>query len=205
MLTTVRSYNPNVLLRKLYNWVMKWAENPKSLHFLCGLSFIESVFFPIPVDPFLMAVATAKPKRALWYGLLASIFSVLGGCLGYFLGYMFWEGTQDFFFTYVFSPEKFQIVLDQFQENAFWAMFLAGFTPIPFKVFTIAAGVAQLAMLPFLLGSFVSRSLRFCIEGGLIYFFGPKIREFIENYFERITMATGAIIIVVIILYKMLS
>ncbi|MCB0390024.1 MAG: DedA family protein [Bdellovibrionales bacterium] len=204
MLTTVRNYNPNILLRKLYDWVMKWAEGAKSLHFLCGLSFVESIFFPIPVDPFLMAVATARPKRAIWYALLASTFSVLGGCLGYALGYLFWEGTQDFFFAYVFSEEKFQLVLDQFQQNAFWAMFLAGFTPIPFKVFTIAAGVAHLSWLPFILGSFVSRSLRFGIEGALIYFYGPKIRNFIETYFEKITLATGALIILIITIYKLI-
>lgn len=205
MLAIVRNYNPNIWLRKLYDWVMKWAEGEKSVHFLCLLAFTESVFFPIPVDPFLMAVSTAKPKKAISYSLLASFFSVLGGGFGYLLGYLFWESSQDFFFTYVFSQDKFQIVLDKFQENAFWAIFLAGFTPIPFKVFTLAAGVAHIALLPFFLGSLISRSLRFCIEGGLIYFFGPKIRQFIETYFERITLAIGALIIVALIIYKLLG
>ncbi|MCB9025758.1 MAG: VTT domain-containing protein [Bdellovibrionaceae bacterium] len=205
MLAVVRKYNPNILFRKLYDWVMNWAENEKSIHFLCLLASCESVFFPIPVDPFLMAVSTAKPKKAIGYALLASIFSVLGGGLGYFLGHLFWEGSQDFFFNYIFSPEKFQLVLNKFQENAFWTIFMAGFTPIPFKVFTLAAGVAHIALIPFFLGSLISRTLRFCIEGGLIYFYGPKIRAFIELYFERITMAIGAIIVVAIIIYKLIG
>jgi len=205
MLAVVRNFNPNILLRKLYDWVMKWAEGEKSVHFLCLLAFTESVFFPIPVDPFLMAVSTAKPKRALFYALLASFFSVLGGLMGYLLGYLFWESTQDFFFTYIFSQDKFQIVLDKFQENAFLAIFLAGFTPIPYKVFTLAAGVAHIALAPFILGSVLSRTLRFCIEGGLIFFFGPKIRHFIETYFEKITLAVGALIIVALIVYKLLG
>ncbi len=190
------------MLRNLYDWVMRWAEHPKSFNLLCLLAFVESIFFPIPVDPFLMAVAAAKPKKAIWYSLAASLFSVLGGLAGYLLGYLFWEGSHEFFFTYIFPQEKFNLVLEEFKQNAFLAMFLAGFTPIPFKVFTLAAGVAQIALLPFILGSIVSRTLRFSIEGMLIYFWGPSIRKFTEDYFDKITLSIGVIIVIGVTIYK---
>lgn len=202
MLAAIKRYNPNTWLRQLYNWVMKWAEHPKSLHFLCFFAFIESIFFPIPIDPFLMAIASAKPRLALLYSFFASLFSVVGALGGYLLGFLFWEATKDFFLNYIFSQSALDIVLQQFHANAFSAMFLAGFTPIPFKVFTIAAGVANLELLPFVLASMLSRSLRFGIEGLLIYLWGPRIRSFIERYFEKITIAVGLAIVVGLVVLK---
>jgi membrane protein YqaA with SNARE-associated domain len=148
-------------------------------------------------------MAVAKPKRAIYYGLAASIFSVLGGIAGYYLGFWFWEATQNYFLTYIFSPSILNGVLSQLNENAFLAIFLAGFTPIPFKVFTIAAGIAHMDLFTFVSASLLSRTLRFTIEGGLIYIWGPKIRIFIDKYFEKITLYTGFLIVLIFVLYKL--
>src|SRR5690606_3711185 len=130
--------------------------------------------------------------------------SVLGGLIGYYLGYAFWEVSRDFFFQYVISEANFGIVTTRFQENAFLAIFLAGLTPIPFKVFTLAAGVAHIPLLPFTVGALVGRSMRFLLIGVLLYFYGESIRAFIERYFERITAITGLVVVLLFVLYKLL-
>ena len=201
-MATLAKYNPNIYLRKLYDWVMKWADHPQGVRFLALLAFVESIFFPIPVDPFIIAMGTAKAKKALWYGMIASLCSVFGGAFGYLLGFMFWDVTGEFFFHYIISEDKFALVMEKFNDNAFWSMFLAGFTPIPFKVFTIAAGVAKIDLLPFFFGSLISRSLRFCFIGSMLYFYGSKIRSFIESYFEKITLGAGIIIVLILVVYQ---
>jgi membrane protein YqaA with SNARE-associated domain len=183
---------------------MDWAQHPYGTYALCSLSAIESIFFPIPVDPILVAMGASRPKRALYYAFLTSLFSVLGALGGYYLGAAFWEVSQDLFFRFVFNKESFELVLAQFQENAFLAIFLAGFTPIPFKVFTIAAGVASLPLLPFIAGATIGRSLRFFLIGGLLFFFGPTIKDYIDRYFEKLTLFLGVAVIIGFIVYKVL-
>lgn len=197
--------SPMSWVRALYDNIMKWAEHGHPTRALCTLSFIESIFFPIPVDPFLLAVGTAKPKKAILYGFLATVFSVLGGLVGYFIGYLFWDATQDLFFSYIISQDKFELVMAKFQANAFMAIFLAGLTPIPFKVFTIAGGVANLALLPFVLGSLAGRALRFLVIGILLYFLGASIRNLVEKYFERLTIASGIFVVAAFVIYKAVS
>lgn len=195
-------YKPQTWLRSLYAWVIHWAEKPGALKGLAILSAAEAIFFPIPVDPMILAMGTAKPKKALWYAFVATVFSVTGALIGYWLGYTFWNATQDFFYQYVFSEKNFNLVLKQFQDNAFLAIFLAGFTPIPFKVFTLAAGVAHLSMIPFVTGCIAGRAGRYFIIGGLLYFFGPPIRDFIEKYLERISLITSVVVVAAFLIYK---
>lgn len=193
-----------VWIRQLYDWCMDWAEHKYGPWALALLATIESIFFPIPVDPVLIAMGAAKPKKAIYYATIATAFSVGGGVLGYLLGFWFWDATQGFFFQYVFPEETFNLVLEKFRANAFWAIFLAGFTPIPFKVFTVAAGVAALAWPPFLAGALLGRGIRFGLFGVLLFFFGPSIRRFIDQYFERLTLAVALLIILGLVVYKAL-
>ena len=181
--------------RRTYNWIIQWAEKPQALWVLSGLSVIEAIFFPLPADPLLIAMGAARPKKSLKYALVMTLSSVLGGILGYALGKMFWQHTQGFFFEYVFSAEVFNLVGAQFHQNAFVAIFLASFTPIPFKVFTVAAGVFHIALIPFILGSLVGRGLRFFLIGGLLYFFGKPIRTFIEKHFEILSIALAFLLV----------
>ena len=195
--------NPLAYIRQLYDWTLKWAEHPKSVFFLGIFSTIEGIFFPIPVDPFLLAMGASKPKKAIHFALIASFSSVIGGLIGYSLGFWFWEATSPLFFKYIAGPESFQVVVNQFQDNAFMAIFLAGFTPIPYKVFAIAGGVAKISLYDFILGSLLGRSLRFLVFGISLFFWGPSIREYIEKHFNKLTVVLGLLVLIGFAVLKM--
>lgn len=189
-------------IRRLYDWVLSWAETPYGTPALGVLAFAESSFFPIPPDPLLIALALGKPRRAFFFAAACSVASVLGGIAGYFIGWAVWSAISTFFFSYVpgFSPETFEMVRGLYERWDFWAVFVAGFTPIPYKVFTLAAGVFQISFPVFVIASVVSRSARFFLLAGLIYFFGPGIQGFIDRYFDRLmwlflAMLTGGFLI----------
>lgn len=172
------------MFRRLYNWVLGWADTKYGVPALAIVSFAESSFFPVPPDPLLMALSLGKPKRAFWYALVCSVMSVLGGIFGYFIGWALWGLMSSFFLTYVFSPEAFDFVRVQYEQNAFLAILGAAITPIPYKVFTVTAGVFHINLLYLILASAIGRSARFFLEAGLVYFFGEKIRNFIDKYFN---------------------
>ncbi len=196
------TFNPLFQLRRLYHWTMSWSNRPGAAWALGILSTVEGIFFPIPVDPFLLALSASQPKKSLKYAAIAAFCSVLGGSIGYLLGALFWEASQDLFFTYVMSPNKFAVVIEQFQSNAFLAVFLASFTPIPYKIFAIAGGVAGIGLPVFVLASVVGRSLRFFLIGILFYFWGASIRDYIEKHFNALSLALGFILIVVVLYFK---
>lgn len=182
------SWNPMLLVRRLYDWVLHWAETPYGMPALAGLAFAESSFFPVPPDVLLIALCLGAPARSLSFALVCSAASVAGGVLGYLIGWVVWEQVSHFFFAYVFSQEVFRRVGDLYQQNAFWAVFTAGLTPIPYKVFTIAAGVFEINFHEFLLASIAGRSGRFFAVAGLIRLFGPPIRLFIDRYFNLLSV-----------------
>jgi membrane protein YqaA with SNARE-associated domain len=176
------------LIRRLYNWTLHWAKTPHSTWALFILAFCESSFFPIPPDVLLMALAVAIPGKSFKYALVCSAGSVLGGCFGYLIGYEFYEYIGRPIIGFYNITDVFNSVSTQYQSNAFAAIAVAGFTPIPYKVFTIAAGVCKINFFTLVLASALSRSARFFIIAGLFYLFGPKIKMFIEKYFNIITI-----------------
>lgn len=176
------------IVRRTYEWTLRWAEHHRSVQALAALAFVESIFFPVPPDVLLMVMGAAKPKRALYFGLVCSIGSILGAVFGYMLGYFAWQLVHPFFFQFVFSQELFMKVGAIFEEHAFWAVFTAAFTPIPFKVFTVAGGAFQISFLPFLIGAAIGRPLRFMMVSTLLYFFGAPVRAFVEKYFNLLTV-----------------
>ncbi len=174
------------LLRKLYNWVLHWAETPYGLLALFLLALAESSFFPIPPDPLLIALCLGAIKKSWRFALYASIASIIGGMIGYFIGFGLWQSVDSFFFKYIpgFTESLFEQVTANFNKYGFWYVFVAGFTPIPYKVFTIASGVFKLNFFLFLLASTISRSLRFFAVAALFRKFGPGIKSFIDKYFN---------------------
>jgi membrane protein YqaA with SNARE-associated domain len=174
----------------MYDWVMSWAESRHGTAALFGLSFAESSFFPIPPDILLIALGVARPARAYWYAGVCTIASVLGGVLGYVIGWAFWHAVSDVFFTYIpgFKPAVFEQVQGYYVEWGFVAVMIAGFTPIPYKVFTIASGVFGMNVPAFILASVLSRGARFFIEGGLIARYGARMRDVLERNFNLMTM-----------------
>jgi membrane protein YqaA with SNARE-associated domain len=194
------------LHRRLYDWVLHWADTPHGERALGGLSAAESFFFPIPPDPLLLALCLGKPSKSFRFAAITTVASVVGGVIGYFIGALGWDLVGDFFFRYIpgFTPEAFQSVQDLFLEYDFWAVFLAGLTPIPYKVFTITSGVFGVNFGVFLLASFLSRGIRFFVEAALIYRFGPPMARFIDKYFDWLAVAFGVLLVVGFLVIEML-
>jgi membrane protein YqaA with SNARE-associated domain len=178
------------VIRRLYDWVLHWAETPYGVPALFLLAFAESSFFPIPPDVLLLALCIAIPTRSFRFALIASCGSVLGGVVGYGIGLGLWEVVSSYFYLYVpgFNESLFARVQHLFATYDFWTVFTAGFTPIPYKVITIGAGVFEINFLVFVFASAVSRSLRFFLVAALIYRYGPATRGFIEKYFNILSI-----------------
>lgn len=181
-------------LRRLYHWTLGWASRPAGVWALFILAFAESSFFPIPPDVLLIALALGAPKKSWWFAGVCTVGSVLGGMAGYGIG-MALEDFGRWLLGVVSNPETFAAVKEKFDENTFVAVALAGFTPIPYKVFTIAAGIFRVDFPTFVLASVLSRGARFYLEATLLHFWGDKAREFLEKRFEWITIG-GAILLV---------
>jgi membrane protein YqaA with SNARE-associated domain len=192
------------MLKKLYEWVLKWADTPYGGWALFILAFSESSFFPIPPDVLLIALAVGKPKKALKFALICSIGSVLGGIVGYLIGWQFMAVVGHKIIAFYGLTEKVATIASLYNQYNAWAVGIAGFTPIPYKVFTITAGAFRINFLIFLLASTVSRSARFFIVGGLIFMFGPRIQIFIDKYFNILAIAFTVLLIASFFLIKVL-
>jgi len=185
-----------LILRKLYEWVLHWAQTPYGIIALFTLSFAEASFFPIPPDILLIALALGCRTDALKFALICSIASILGAIAGYGIGhYLWWNGDfysqiAHFFFNNVpgFTEDLFLKIQSQYEQHGFIIVFTAGFTPIPFKIFTISSGAFNIPMTLFILASAISRSARFFLVSLLIWKFGDKVNLFIDRYFNLLTI-----------------
>ena len=192
------------IARRMYDWVLSWADTPYGTPALAIISFVESSFFPIPPDVLQIALSAAKPRRAFFYATVSLIASVCGAVLGYYIGYALWAMVSDFFFSYVFSEDLFKIVENQYNENAFFAIFVAAFTPIPYKIFTVTAGVCKISLFTLLIASVIGRGGRFYLVALLIWLFGPGIKHFIEKYFELCVIVFTVLLIGGFMLIKLM-
>lgn len=184
-------------VRRLYDWVLHWADTPHGMTALFVLALAESSFFPIPPDPLLVALCLGAPKRSLRFAAVATAASVVGGIIGYGIGAGAWSVVEGWFYAYVpgVSPEAFAQVQGFYDQYDFWAVFLAGLTPIPYKVFTLSAGVFNINFGVFVVASVLSRGLRFFAVAGLIYRFGPPIARFIDRYFDLLAWAFAVLLV----------
>ena len=180
-----RSRNP---IRRMYDWVLSWAETPYGVLALFVLSFAESSFFPIPPDVLLIALALSVPAKAFRFAAWCTLASVLGGLFGYLIGYALWSTFEPYLIPRVFSAESFAYVTGQYNEYGFLAVFIAAFTPIPYKVFTVAAGVAKLNIIGFTGASIVGRGARFFLVAAIIRALGPRAKRWIDEYFNMVTV-----------------
>ena len=184
-------------VRQLYDWVLHWAETPYGGPALFVLALAESSFFPIPPDPLLIALCLGAASRSLRFALIATSASVLGGMIGYGIGAGAWDLAEPWFYQYVpgVSPEAFEQVQVQYDRWDFWAIFFAGLTPIPYKVFTLSAGVFSINFGIFVVASVLSRSIRFFVLAGLIFKFGKPIGSFIDRYFNLLAWIFGILLL----------
>jgi len=176
------------LLRKTYDWVLRWSATKHALPALAILAFAESSFFPIPPDVLLIAMAVAVPLKAFRFAAVCSVASVLGGMFGYLLGWQFMDLIGTRIVEFYHFQEQFDKIGSWYEEYNAWAVAVAGFTPLPYKVFTIAAGAFQINFPVFVLASLVSRSARFFIVAALIYKFGAPVKAFIDKYFNLLSI-----------------
>ena len=192
------------MLRRLYDWVLHWAETPYGSWALFLLAFAESSFFPVPPDVLLIALAISIPAKAFRYALICALGSLLGGVAGYVIGYQFMDLVGFRIVDFYGFAEQYHAVGDLYNRYNAWAVGIAGFTPIPYKVFTISAGAFKINFVIFLIASAISRSARFFLVGWLIYKFGPGIRMFIDRYFNILAFVFVALLIGGFILIKYL-
>jgi membrane protein YqaA with SNARE-associated domain len=192
------------MLKNIYNWVLSWADTKYGIPVLAGVSFLESSVFPIPPDPLLMALSLGKPRNSFYYVIICSFMSIIGGIFGYLIGFIVWKQVSHFFFSYLFSIETFNYVGNKYTQNAFISVLGAAFTPIPYKVFTLAAGVFKINFLHFVFASAIGRSARFLIEGTLIYIYGDRIKSYLDKYFNILSLLFFVLLIIGFIIVKYL-
>jgi membrane protein YqaA with SNARE-associated domain len=190
--------------KKLYDWVLSLAHKKYVSLVLFLLAIAESSFFPVAPDFLQIALTLEKPKNVWWYAGVNAVGSVLGGILGYALGAALWPLLSSFFFRYIFSEASFEYVGTLYNKWHFLAVFAAAFTPIPYKVFTLAAGVYGLSFPLFVLASVVGRSARFFLVAALLYTYGSPVKIWIEKYFNLLTLAAVCILIAGFLLINLL-
>jgi membrane protein YqaA with SNARE-associated domain len=176
--------------RRLYDWVLSFAHHKHSTSALFAISFAESSFFPIPPDVLLGPLCLGRRDKALWFATVTTVASVLGAVLGYAIGWGLWGMLEQVFYAYVpgFTADKFAAVEQWYEAWGIWVLFAAAFTPIPFKVFTIAGGVFHQPLLLFIGVSIIGRGLRFYLVAAAFWWIGPKAMPFIDKYFNLLCL-----------------
>lgn len=184
------------MLRRLYNWVLNLAKKPSAPWALSGISFAESSFFPIPPDAMLVPMCLANPKRAYFYAGICTISSVLGGLLGYAIGYLLYDTAGKWVIDLYGYGEKSDAFRAAYAEWGHWVILIKGLTPIPYKLVTITAGFAEYNLFWFTVLSIITRGARFYLLAFLLHRWGEPAREFIEKRLEWVAMGALAIIVV---------
>ncbi len=178
------------IVRRMYDWVLSWAHTPYGAAALLVLAFAESSFFPIPPDVLLIALCLGARKKWGYFAAVCSAGSLVGGIAGYAIGWGLWSAVDQLFYAYVpgFTPEAFHKISGLYNEYNFWIVFVAAFTPIPYKVITVTAGVCEINFPMFVFASIIGRSARFFLVAFLLYWFGEPIRDFIDKRFNLLTL-----------------
>ena len=187
---------PRKWIKSLYGWVVKWSGHKNAQSALAGISFAESSFFPLPPDPLLMAMVFAKPKKWLKYAAITLVASVLGGLFGYLIGSVFFDSIGDWLLSTLHLEEGFKDVENLYLQYSFWIVFVSAISPIPYKIFTIAAGVFKVNLIGFLIASIIGRGLRFFAVAGLASFLGHKYKDKIEQYIDLVSL--GLVVLLVL-------
>lgn len=182
-------------LRRLYHWVLGWADRPGGPAALAGIAAAESFFFPIPPDILLIPLSLGRPRRALWFATLCTAGSVAGGMVGYLIGSSLYASVGEPILEFYGLITQYETLGALYDRHLVVTLGTAGFTPIPYKVFTIAAGAFSVSFPAFVVVSAVSRAGRFFLVAGLIRLFGPRIRGFIERYFNLLTIVFAILLI----------
>lgn len=189
------------LFSTIYDRMMHWSTHRHAVYYLSGLSFIESSFFPLPPDVMLAPMSLSKPHMAWRYAGITAIASTLGGVLGYIIGFFGFALIYPWIVKVGYEP-AYQTAQLWFNHWGFWAMFIAAFTPIPYKLFTVAAGALHMAILPFIIASFIGRCARFFLVAGLMRWGGQRMDKLLRQYVDRLGMAVIVLGIILYLIYR---
>jgi len=189
------------LFSYLYDRTIFWSGHRHARYYLAGVSFIESCFFPIPPDVMLISMGLAAPKRAWYYALIATLFSVAGGILGYFIGMYAILLIEPYIVASSFAHHYYNI-REWLGHSGLLVVILAGFTPFPYKIFTITAGAMHIPFLPFVFGSLIGRGLRFFLVSGILFYAGQGLERNLRRYIDVIGWSLLLIIVIVCCLFK---
>lgn len=191
-----------IMIKRLYDWVLSWSDSRWGWLALLFIALFEASWFPLPPDILLIALCLGATKKSFRFATLCLIGSIVGAAIGYGIGHFLWIAPNgdptpiaSFFYEHVFSVESFNNVGRLYDRFNFWIVFTAGFTPLPFKLFTIAGGMFDINFIMFILASIVSRGLRFFLIGWLIWRFGAPIKSFIDKYFNLLATLFAVILI----------
>lgn len=169
-------------LHLLYDWTMQLANNPRAIWLLGFVSFIEAIFFPIPPDVLLIPMILANIKRAWLYAFVTTITSVIGGLVGYAIGYLAYEQIAEPLLLSLGKQAAMSLFSSSINENGFLIVLTAGISPIPFKVVSVMSGFTQMPVFVFLLSALLGRATRFFVVATLLKYYGEAIKSFIETY-----------------------
>jgi len=189
------------LFSPLYLRAMRWARHPHAPWYLGGLSFAESSFFPVPPDVMLAPMSLAQPAKAWRFALLTTLTSVAGGVLGYLIGWLAFDLIEPLLHQANYHG-KYLEARAWFDAWGFWAIFLAGFSPIPYKVFTITAGVVSMALLPFVLASVIGRGARFFLVAGLMAWGGERMEKQLKQWVDILGWLTVVAVVIAVVVYR---
>ena len=189
------------MLKKIYNYFGTQVNRPYATYLLAFLFFLEAIFF-VPVDPLLILFCLENRKRALFFATIATIASVLGGIVAYYIGYKFWDLFGKKLISMITTEETFSHIRNQYKDYESLAVLVAGFTPLPYKAVTITAGFCKLPFLPFLLYSFIARGARFFLVATVIRIWGSPIKKFIDRFFNLLALLFIILVIGIIWVFK---
>ena len=181
-------------LRRSYDWTLSWAEHPQAQTALFFIAVIEASVFPIPPDILLLALALGRPDLGLRLAAISTLGSLIGACIGYLIGMLLFVSVAQPVLEFYGAMDQFEHVQQLFTEYGLWVVLIAGFSPIPFKVVTIAAGAFGLPFVGFAAATLVSRGARFFLEGAILQWGGSRLRALVERHFEILTLAVVALV-----------
>jgi membrane protein YqaA with SNARE-associated domain len=191
------------VFKNLYERAILWAAHPKASFFLTFLSFIEAIFFPVPPEVMLAPMSLARPKKAFWFATISLLGSLVGMFIGYAIGHFFIDLAMPFIDKMGYAGQ-FEDIKQQAANNGFWLLLLAGFTPIPFKIFTLASGAVGMPLLPFFFGALIGRGKRVYLVAAAISVGGEKAEAKLRQYIEPIGWS-ALVLFIAVIAYLMLK
>ena len=182
-------------IRAVYDWMGTKVHSPYAPLWLTSLFFIEAFCFIIPVDPLLILFCVERPQKSIFYATISTIASVTGGLFGYFIGSSLWDGLGKSLVQLVLTPEIFENMRLKYIAYQAWAVLIAGFSPLPYKAVTLSAGFCKLPLVPFVMYSTIARGARFFLVAGAIKLWGPRIKLFIDRYFNQLVLLFVALVV----------